>query len=100
MKNSMFTLAVVLAVLAVLGRFYAEPVIAQVRAALVQNVDEPGRNPFAVASSSQNFGLFTVPAGKRYVIEGFSASCQVDNTGFLAVVALQAMTGGVSVRVP
>jgi hypothetical protein len=46
MKNRLLTLAGVLALLAVVGKFYAEPVWAQARAALVKNIDERGRNPF------------------------------------------------------
>jgi hypothetical protein len=93
MKNRLFTLAGLLVVLAVLGRFYAEPLYAQVRAALVQNTDEPGRNPFVVSSTSTT-GFWVVPAGKRYVIETLSASCSVDNTGFLSSIRLSAVAGG------
>ncbi len=54
----------------------APPVLAQTRAALVQSIDEPGRNPYQETLSdlgcrgttvcSFNFG--TVPAGKRLVV--------------------------------
>jgi hypothetical protein len=62
-----------------MGRF-AEPVVAQVRAALVKDVDNGARQPFAaqaappfLGSSSNATGTFlTVPAGKRGVIEHFS----------------------------
>lgn len=43
MKQKMLAMAGVLALLAVLGRFYAQPVLAQVRAALVSDVDNPAR---------------------------------------------------------
>jgi hypothetical protein len=46
MKNKLITLAATAALLAVLGHFYAKPLMAQVRAALTQNIDEPGRNPY------------------------------------------------------
>jgi hypothetical protein len=98
-KNRLFTLAGLLAVLAVAGTFHAEPVVAQVRAILVQSIDEPGQNPFALTASPQTFGSWVVPAGKRYVIETVSAACDVDDTGYLTGVTLQATTGGVLVYV-
>jgi hypothetical protein len=94
MKNKLLTFAGALALLAVLGHFYAKPLLAQVRAALVQNVDEPGRNPIplgyqAVTSSGANF---SVPAGKRYVIEAFAANCFLDNASSLTAVRVNALT--------
>ena len=43
---------------------------AQVRAALTQNIDEPGRNTFALRNDVFTGGstTFTVPAGKRLVL--------------------------------
>jgi hypothetical protein len=93
MKNRLLTLAGLLALLAVLGKFYAEPLFAQVRAALVQNVDEAGRNPFALRSNNVN-EVFHVPADKRYVIQTFSAECDVDNTGYLSQIRLTVIKGG------
>jgi len=75
MKNKLLTLAGALALLATLGHFYAKPLLAQVRAALVQNVDDPGRIPYqalrACFFSGNAFcsaNLPPVPAGKRLVI--------------------------------
>jgi hypothetical protein len=73
--------------LAVLGHFYSKPLMAQVRAALVQSVDEPGRNPFqdkelfscTVGSTFCNGDFTIVPAGKRLVVTSVSAF--VDSTG-------------------
>ena len=48
MKSRLLTFGAVLALLAALGSFYAKPLMAQVRAALVANVDEPARAPFQV----------------------------------------------------
>jgi len=71
----------ILAGATILGGMLAEPVIAQVRAALVKDVDNPARQSFAVNSSATNFPsntssvtvqLLTVPAGKRAVIEHVS----------------------------
>jgi hypothetical protein len=76
MKNRLLTLAGALALMAVLGKFYAVPVLAQVRAALVKNIDEHGRIPYSQHLNCQNTGsaecnatFFTVPANKRLVIE-------------------------------
>ena len=79
MKNRMLTLAGTLALLAVLGKFYARPVLAQVRAALVQDVDQPARAPFQVVVPI-NVTNFTstpvsIPSGKRLVIEFVNMSC-------------------------
>lgn len=82
MKNRLLTLAGALALLAVFGKFYAVPVIAQVRAALVKNVDEKGRAPyqqsgFVQCTNGNSFcDLFlpAVPANKRLVVEHVSAN--------------------------
>ncbi len=75
MRNRLFTLAGALTLLAVLGKFYVPPLLAQARAALVKSVDEPGRVPYQASQSSfSNCGVYglanfpTVPAGKRLVI--------------------------------
>ncbi len=54
----------------------SSPVAAQTRAALVQSVDEPGRNPYQEALSDLacrgtavcSFNFAAVPAGKRLVV--------------------------------
>jgi hypothetical protein len=50
MKNRFMQIAGVLALMAVLGKFYAVPLIAQVRAAVVKNIDEKGRIPYQETS--------------------------------------------------
>jgi len=76
MKNKLFTLAGALALLVILGKFYAGPAIAQtVRAALVQDRDNPARQPFSYLQvfnppNTNNFSLPAVPAGKRRIING------------------------------
>ncbi len=70
-----------LAVLSVLAMFTAREAIAQVRAAIIKDVDEPGRTPYVqhvVLSKPGNCGLNfcsgllpVVPAGKRLVITRF-----------------------------
>jgi hypothetical protein len=72
------------------GVFTAGHAIAQaVRAALVQNRDEPGRQPFTL-TSYPNDGSWPVPAGKRYVVEAYGMRCSVDsaNDGALGDVAI------------
>jgi hypothetical protein len=80
MKNRTLQLAGVLALIAVVGKFYAVPAIAQVRAALVQNRDEPARNFYSVESFCQTptfnyceVDFPAVPAGKRLIIQHVSA---------------------------
>ena len=73
------TLPVALAL--AVGALCAPPVLAQTRAAFVQSVDEPGRNPFQETQSnttcrgstvcSFSFGT-VVPAGKRLVLTNIS----------------------------
>lgn len=56
------------------------PVLAQTRAALVQSIDEPGRNPYQETQSNTtcrgttvcSFSFATVPAGKRLVLTNIS----------------------------
>jgi hypothetical protein len=81
MKNRLLTLAGVLALTAVLGKFYAVPVMAQVRAALIKNIDERGRNPYmqfgeigCVNSGLCDLTFPPVPTGKRLVVEHVSGN--------------------------
>ena len=85
MKNRLLTLAGTLALLAIFGRFYAVPVLAQVRAALVKNVDEKGRIPYAqnanlectTATGFCNVAFPSpIPAGKRLVVENVNATIE------------------------
>jgi hypothetical protein len=75
MKNRLLTMAGALALLAVVGKFYALPAIAQtIRAALVQDRDSPARQAFTYSTQlpfKTGEVLFpSVPAGKRRVING------------------------------
>jgi len=85
MKNKLLTLAAALLLLAVVGKFYAQPVMAQVRAALVQDVDQPARAPFqaTVPININNFNYTSVPipAGKRLVIDYVSMSGAAQTSG-------------------
>ena len=85
MKNRLLTFAGALALLAVLGKFYAPPLMAQVRAAMVQDVDQPARAPFQVTVPI-NITNFTytpvvIPAGKRLVVDYISMSGAAQTAG-------------------
>lgn len=89
MKNKLIIIAASLALAVVLARVFEKPLVAQIRAALVQNVDEPGRNPFAIRNAGTQFE-FRVPAGKRYVVENFSALCNVPSSKVMTHIELEA----------
>ncbi len=76
MKTKLLTFAGAVALLAVLGHFYAVPLMAQVRAALVKNQDERGRNPYIQTLNCANptgpqceANFPAVPANMRLVVE-------------------------------
>lgn len=75
MKFRMLQFAGVLAVLAVVGKFYAVPALAQVRATLVQDRDQRGRNIYQAQSvcfqvtNPCTITFPAVPAGQRLIIE-------------------------------
>jgi hypothetical protein len=91
-------------VLAALSGFAAEPALAQARAAIVENVDEPGRNPYASTVFFANGFVFpaggtcggsqcelhfqVVPAGKRLVVTNVIGNVYVDTPGVIAPVLL------------
>ena len=86
--------AAVLSVVAILGNMAVEPVLAQVRAALVRDVDAPALAPVTLrrelnftAVNNQAL-LTTVPAGKRLVIDHvsyFSAGQTIGELIFLGL---------------
>ena len=100
MKNRLLTFAGVLALLATLGHFYAKPLMAQIRAAIVKNIDERGRTPYQVNLHCQTPSLsfctangVVVPAGKRLVLTGINGVVVVNSqlTGFDLTITF---TGG------
>lgn len=92
--------AATLTVLAIVGSMAAEPVWAQVRAALVRDVDAPALAPVSLRASfsfnalNNQALLTTVPAGKRLVIDNISYSSGGVNTGQLVFVALRSAEFG------
>ncbi|HEY1495192.1 MAG TPA: hypothetical protein VGF49_11655 [Candidatus Solibacter sp.] len=79
MRNRLWTLAATLALLAVLGKFYAKPLMAQVKAAIVQDRDSKARNIYQAVNNCFNVSnpcqvtFPAVPPGKRLIIEQVSA---------------------------
>jgi hypothetical protein len=77
MKNKLLIAAASLFVFAVLLHNFEKPVLAQIRAAFIKNIDERGRAPYMTTAicqpdSGSNFcsGTFAViPPNKRFVVE-------------------------------
>lgn len=70
-RNRLLTLACALTLAAVLGKFYAMPAIAQAaRAALVQDRDNPARQPFSALVPTVNgtASSLAVPSGMRLIV--------------------------------
>ena len=68
-----------------LGKFYAPPLMAQVKAAFVQDVDQPARQPFQVTVpiniNNFNFTPVTIPSGKRLVVDYIAMSGAAQTAG-------------------
>jgi len=92
MKSRLLTLAAASALLAVLGTYYAKPLLAQVRAAVVKNIDEPARVPYqarivcsnaecnANAAGGPFVSLPPIPDHSRLVIDQISLLIQTNAT--------------------
>jgi hypothetical protein len=93
MKNKLLTLAGALALLTILGTHYAKPLLAQVRAAVVKNIDEPARVPYQAqiicggvsqcnlgANHGPFFSLPQIPDHSRLVIDQISLLIQTNGT--------------------
>ena len=85
-----------LAIALITERTLVKPVLAQVRAALIQNIDEPGRTPFALNGSAPNASqfFFTVPASQRYVVEAYTARCDEAAPATMTDITLSGKTNG------
>ena len=105
MRDRLAGFAALLALLAVLGKFYAKPLLSQVRAALVENVDEPGRNPYSstkslpgicIGNNACNLFFTPVPAGKRLVVTSITGNIYPLTPGIVHTLTLFATgTGGI-----
>jgi hypothetical protein len=73
------------ALLALIATFTARPLLAQVKAALIQDVDSPARQPFQYTASldvSGTSGLtIPIPTGKRLVVDFIAISGAGPSTG-------------------
>jgi hypothetical protein len=101
MKNKLLTLAAGVTLIVVAGKFFAVPLLAQMRAALVQNVDEHGRIPYQSSSQNSNCGpgilqcdvfFLPVPNNKRLVITHLDTFVLVNNSGSLIYMYLSTAT--------
>jgi hypothetical protein len=100
MKNRLLTLAAALVLVAAFGKFFALPLLAQTRAALVQNMDERGRIPYQSTSINSNCSgtlqcdvfFSTVPTNKRLVITHVDTFVTVNNTGSLINIFVSTAT--------
>ena len=101
MKNRLFALAGILAFLAVIGKYYAVPAIAQVRAAIVQDRDSQARNFYqAVVSNGPCTGTCVVsfpvvPAGKRLIVQQVSTLVTFSSAGAGAPADIELRGGSV-----
>jgi hypothetical protein len=109
MRNKLWTCAAVLTLLAVLGKFYAKPLLAQARAVLVQNTDEPGRHPYRQTVFFDQTQCFArgcvlpfdaVPAGYRLVITYASVLYGINNSSSAPLVDLVINGGPADARPP
>jgi hypothetical protein len=69
---------------------------AQARPALTQDIDQPGRNVFSLRADVFDGGstTFTVPAGKRYVIDRYTGDCATPNTtSLIDITVVTEVTG-------
>jgi hypothetical protein len=103
MKNKLLTLAGALAVIAVLGHFYAKPLLAQVRAALVQDVDQPARAPFQThvdlfLGPGGGSAQVTIPPGQRLVVDFIGVHGIAQGSGGVQpdIILLSSVGGGPS----
>ena len=98
MKNKLFTLAAALTLAAVIGSIYAAPALASaIKAALVKNVDEPGRAPYSVTLSCGTSAKTcadtattsdAVPTGKRLVVEYVNSLVYTTGPGGIQEVSI------------
>ena len=111
--------AIGLSLLSVVASYTAKPLLAQIRAALVQNVDEPGRNPYsstvffadqfefpgngAKCQGTCRIDFATVPAGKRLVVTSITGNIYVETPGVVSGILLFPLgnaLGGTTLNVP
>ena len=110
-----FWLAAGVAPLVTVANYTAKPLIAQIKAALVQNVDEPGRNPYtstvffasdlfsSCAGVECRVNFAPVPVGKRLVATSLVGNIYVETPGVVGSTLLFPLgnaLGGTTLSVP
>jgi hypothetical protein len=109
MTKRLVSLSAVLLLLVVLGKFYAKPLLAQVRAALVADIDTPGRAPYQsrlavscdTTAVSCSLPGSPVPAGKRLTITNVSGAFNLrSQAGQFVGVSLDHFNAGVPGAAP
>jgi hypothetical protein len=83
MKNSsaLLATAAVVAAAGIMATLPASPLLAQVRAAVVRDVDQPARQSVTIRKfTNTNFfeTVYVVPAGKKFVLEHMNCSSRAD----------------------
>src|SRR5579871_1014484 len=95
-KHKLLTWVGTLTALAILGHYYSKPLLAQARAALVRDSDNPALQPAFIALGSGTYPqTYHVPAGKRLVIEYMSWRGSV-NQGYITAQGLYVTSTGAS----
>ena len=107
MKRFITRLLTALGLITVLATvaIWSEPrLLAAVKAALIRDVDNPAMQPFQAAGSCSLGGgcccgnnVYTVPSGKRAVVEYVSAQCPQFPSGFGCAGFVQTTLNGVMV---
>jgi hypothetical protein len=101
MKNKLLITAAFVFAFAVVLHHYEKPVMAQVRAALVQNIDEPGRSPFSLTLSCNAGGTnfcegtssTAVPANKRFVVQNVNGTVNFFGSATVAIGTVFVVNG-------
>lgn len=109
MKKTLIGVVITVITMGTLGHFFAKPLLAQVRAALVQNVDEPGRNPYQESQAFNFIGSCSgaggeicsvsfapVPAGYRLVVTSVSGRLELENNATVVYLTLAPIYGAVT----
>jgi len=108
--KSVVWMAAGVAALTVVGAFTAKPLLAQIKPALVQNVDEPGRSPYSsfvkinsgtCVDNSCALFFAAVPAGKRLIATDLTGRINVISPGVVSLLILAgAPSGDSQVQIP
>ena len=99
-KKTFVVTLILIALVVVLGGVFAKPLIAQVRATLIRDTDNPALAPFRgrvdydLCCTNDGRLMTTVPAGKRLVIEYISWNSFTSTGDEMIFAGLQSGAGG------